>query len=212
MPDQPTITMNEIIHAAVRRDLARAEAALRAFPDGDRQRAADLKRAWDFLSEMLHEHHVGEDENVWPYLRTLGEIDPELADVMESEHVEMAAAMARASAAMNQLAAEATSDAAETAAMQVAAAAAVTDGHLVHEEEAVMPLVVARRETPEWKVVEKKLRSAVPDAGPFIAWLQDGMKPEVAAALAGTIPAPVRLLLSRVKGRAYHRDIAPVWR
>ena len=145
MPDQPTITMNEIIHAAVRRDLARAEAALRAFPDGDRQRAADLKRAWDFLSEMLHEHHVGEDENVWPYLRTLGEIDPELADVMESEHVEMAAAMARASAAMNQLAAEATSDAAETAAMQVAAAAAVTDGHLVHEEEAVMPLVVARR-------------------------------------------------------------------
>ena len=99
MPDQPTITMNEIIHAAVRRDLARAEAALRAFPDGDRQRAADLKRAWDFLSEMLHEHHVGEDENVWPYLRTLGEIDPELADVMESEHVEMAAAMARASAA-----------------------------------------------------------------------------------------------------------------
>ena len=30
-----TITMNEIIHAAVRRDLARTEQALRAFEDGD---------------------------------------------------------------------------------------------------------------------------------------------------------------------------------
>ena len=42
-----TITMNEIIHAAVRRDLARAESALRSFPDGDRSRAEALKRAWD---------------------------------------------------------------------------------------------------------------------------------------------------------------------
>jgi hemerythrin-like domain-containing protein len=207
-----TITMNEIIHAAVRRDLARAESGLRAFQDGDQQRAAELKRAWDFLSEMLHEHHVGEDDNVWPYLRTLGEVDPELADQMEAEHVQMAAAMARASAAMNQFVAAATEDSAGTAADAVAAAAAVTDRHLEHEEQAVMPIVVAHQETHEWKVVEKKLRGAVGKAGPFIAWLQDGMEPQFARALSGTIPGPVRLILSRVAGRSYHREIAPVWR
>jgi hypothetical protein len=26
------------------------------------------------------------------------------------------------------------------------------------------------------------------------------------------VPAPVRFVLSRVFGRAYHRDIAPIWR
>src|SRR5689334_25236811 len=99
-----TITMNEIIHAAVRRDLARTEAGLRSFPDGDRSRAEDLKRAWDFLTQTLHDHHVGEDEHIWPYLRSLGDVQPALADEMEAEHVEMAASLARASAAMNEFA------------------------------------------------------------------------------------------------------------
>jgi hypothetical protein len=41
-----TITMNEITHAAVRRDLARTEAALGGFREGDRERARALQTAW----------------------------------------------------------------------------------------------------------------------------------------------------------------------
>jgi len=207
-----TITMNEIIHAAVRRDLARTEAALRSFPDGDRSRAEGIKRAWDFLSQTLHDHHVGEDEHVWPYLRTLGGVDPALADQMEAEHAEMAAALHRASAAMNEFVASAGSASAEAAAESVAAASGVTARHLDHEEQAVMPLIVPQMQTPEWKAVEKKLRGSTGEAGAFFAWLQDGMAPEIATALAGTVPAPVRFVLSRVIGRGYHKEIAPVWR
>ena len=207
-----TITMNEIIHAAVRRDLARTEAALRSFPDGDRSRAEGIKRAWDFLSQTLHDHHVGEDEHVWPYLRTLGGVDPALADQMEAEHAEMAAALHRASAAMNEFVASAGSASAEAAAESVAAASGVTARHLDHEEQAVMPLIVPQMQTPEWKAVEKKLRGSTGEAGAFFAWLQDGMEPEIATALAGTVPAPVRFVLSRVIGRGYHKEIAPVWR
>jgi hemerythrin-like domain-containing protein len=208
-----TITMNEIIHAAVRRDLARTEAALRAFPDGDRPRAEALKRAWDFLAQTLHDHHVGEDEHVWPYLRSLGGVDPALADQMEAEHVVMAAAMSRASASMNEFVASASQTSAETAADSVAAAAAVTAHHLDHEEEAVMPVIVAQMHTAGWKAVEKQLRTGnAGDAGRFFAWLQDGMEPAIATALAGTVPAPVRFVLSRVMGRRYRREIAPAWR
>ena len=213
-----TITMNEIIHAAVRRDLARTETALRSFPDGDRARAEGIKRAWDFINHTLHDHHVGEDEHVWPYLRGLSGddpalVDPGLADEMEAEHVEMADAMSRASAAINALAADPTSAAATTAAESVAAAGLITGRHLDHEELAVMPILVPRMETPEWKAVEKKLRGGSPaEAGRFFAWLQDGMEPDIAAALARTVPAPVRFVFSRVIGRGYHREIAPVWR
>jgi hypothetical protein len=106
-----TITMNEIIHAAVRRDLARTEAALRSFPDGDRSRAEAIKRAWDFLTQTLHDHHVGEDAHVWPYLRSLGGVDPALADQMEA------------------FVASADAGSAETAADSVATAAGVTTRH-----------------------------------------------------------------------------------
>ena len=39
-------TMNTIIHAAIRRDAARFDAALATLPDGSQQRAEELSRAW----------------------------------------------------------------------------------------------------------------------------------------------------------------------
>ena len=30
--------------------------------------------------------------------------------------------------------------------------------------------------------------------------------------VAGVVPSPVRWVMSRVFGRSYHREIAPVWR
>ena len=37
------------------------------------------------------------------------------------------------------------------------------------------------------------------------------MTDEVRAFLGSTVPAPVRMILSKVFGRGYHREIAPVW-
>ncbi len=49
--------MNQIIHAAVRRDLARTESALRALREGDTARAAEIQRAWGALWGQLRHHH-----------------------------------------------------------------------------------------------------------------------------------------------------------
>ena len=49
----PTMSMNKVIHAAVRRDLDRFVAALAAFPDGDAERAAGLGRAWANFDALL---------------------------------------------------------------------------------------------------------------------------------------------------------------
>ena len=37
------------------------------------------------------------------------------------------------------------------------------------------------------------------------------MTDEVRAFLGTTVPGPVRTILSKVLGRGYHREIAPVW-
>lgn len=207
--------MNAIVHAAVRRDLARMEAALRGFPAGDQQRARGLQRAWSTLWNQLHHHHVGEDTHVFPYVRGLGPdvLDPALVDAMESEHEAMSESMQRATAAIDALAADASAANAAAAVTAVATAAQVTDGHLVHEETDVVPVIAARVETPEWKAVEKQLRKGnLRDTGEMFAWLQDGAEPQVQQSLGALVPAPVRFVLSRVFGRSYHREVAPVWR
>lgn len=205
--------MNQIIHAAVRRDLARTEQALRALSDGDTARAADIQRAWGALWSQLRHHHELEDVHVWPYVRGLGEVEPAVVDEMESEHAMMGAACEAATVAIDAVAADPTSALANAAADAVAAAAELTNAHLEHEESAITPVIKGHSSSPEWKAVEAEFRKGgLFHAGEFFAWLQDGGDPEALAALRSTLPPPVLLILGRVFGFSYHRRVAPVWR
>jgi hypothetical protein len=211
-PTTPPMTMNRVIHAAVRRDLARLDAALGSFRDGDRARARGLGAAFANLRAQLTHHHEGEDGHVWPALGGLG-ADAELLRTMETEHEAMAAALADADAAVATFVASASAAGAAAARTALSRARTVTEQHLAHEESDVEPLLVQHEHTPEWKAVEKALRSLPPgDAGRFFAWLTDGMEPQHRAYLRSTVPAPVVAVLSRVLGRRYHREVAPVWR
>ena len=53
----PRMSMNKVIHGAVRRDLDRFREALDGFGDGDHERAAALHRAWINFDAQLTEHH-----------------------------------------------------------------------------------------------------------------------------------------------------------
>lgn len=207
------LSMNEIIHSAVRRDFRRFEAALRSFPEGDSRRARQLRRAWETVDRQLHHHHQSEDAHVWPYVRNLGVADPALLDAMESEHEAMANGLDAVSAALDTLVTYPTAARAAAAGDVLTETARVTERHLEHEETEVMPIIAARVDTPEWKAVEKQLRKGpLSLSGELFAWLLDGGDPATHDALARSVPAPVRFLLSKGFGRSYHREVAPVWR
>lgn len=205
------MTMNRVIHGAVRRDLGRLDAALAAAPDGDRERAAALRNAYAYLQGELVRHHEGEDDLIFPMLGRLGAA-PELLAAMEDEHHTMAEALQSTRSAMERYADSGAAAAAQAAREQVVRAREVVGAHLEHEERDLEPVMIAHSGTEEWKGVEKQLRRQPPRvAGPFFAWVQDGMDAAERRYLESTIPAPVRFLMSRVFGRSYHRDIAPVW-
>ncbi|WP_134738614.1 hemerythrin domain-containing protein [Nocardioides sp. 503] len=207
-----TMTMNRVIHAAVRRDLDRLESALAAFPDGDAERAAALHRAYAQLRDQLHHHHVGEDTHIWPMLAGFG-VDAGLLAAMESEHHAMAESLTSVAEALDALAADPRAALAATARVRVADAREVVGQHLTHEEDALEPALLPYLDTPEWHATEKKLRTAPPRvAGEFFAWVQDGMAPEHRAFLHASVPRPVTFVLGRVLGRRYHREVAPTWR
>lgn len=205
------MTMNRVIHGAVRRDLARLESALAAAPDGDRARAGDLRNAYAFLQGELVRHHEGEDDLIFPMLARVG-ADTGLIGEMEDEHHAMAEALQSTRVALERYADTGSAADARAARDQVEQAQEVVDQHLTHEERDLEPVMVAHAESDEWKAVEKQLRRQPPRvAGPFFAWIQDGMGHEEEAYLGSAVPAPVRFLMSRVFGRSYHREIAPVW-
>jgi hemerythrin-like domain-containing protein len=205
------MTMNRVIHAAVRRDLARLELALESAPDGDRARAAQLQRAYANLFDELKHHHEAEDRWVFPMMSKLVDDQALLAE-MDAEHHAMAEALAETAGAMQRFATSGSAHDAARARESVIRTQAVVGNHLDHEENEFEPLVDPHLESAEWKEVEKKLRSQpLGQVGRFMAWLQDGMEPETRRYLRSAIPPPVLFLLGRVVGRSYHREIAPVW-
>ncbi len=208
------MSMNQIIHAAVRRDVARTERALRALPEGDAARARQLQVAWGNLVRELTHHHESEDDLVWPFLLSRG-VDAGLMETMEAEHGAMKQALADAGRAISEVVAEPTAGVAGAAADTMSRSSAVINDHLEHEERDVEPLVVPFEDDPEWKAVAKKLRpQALSDAGSALAWMQDGAGAgeRESTALRAAIPAPVVAVMTRVFGRRYAREVAPTWR
>ncbi len=206
-----TMSMNKIIHAAVRRDVSRTEQALRALPEGDRDRARQVQRAWEHLVKQLTHHHEAEDALAWPFLLSQG-VDPDLMAAMEGEHAAMKEALARGSAAIDGVVFDPTVARAAGAADEVARSRTVIDAHLAHEENDVEPLIDRYGDDPEWKAAEKGMRpSRITDAGDALAWMQDGAGAQETASLRAHIPGPVLVVLTTVLGRRYRREIAPIW-
>jgi hemerythrin-like domain-containing protein len=206
------MTMNRVVHAAVRRDFERLESALGSARDGDVARASQLDRAYANLHRELTHHHEGEDQFVFPFLARAGG-DPDLLKAMDDEHQAMADALAETRSAMAAYGSSGSARDAENARASVARTRVVVDRHLSHEENDLEPLLEPHLQSAQWKRVEKQLRPRSPAvAGRFLAWISDGMTDDGRAYLRSTIPAPVTSLLGRIAGRAYHRDIAPTWR
>ena len=208
----PNLTMNRVIHAAVRRDLDRLTTALGEMRDGDRDRARALERAYANLRAELTHHHEGEDTHIWPMLAGVG-VDKGLLDAMESEHHAMAEALAETAGAMATVAASGSAADAAAAHASVARTREVVERHLQHEETELEPQLTPHLESREWKAVEKKLSRQPPGvSGRFFAWLTDGMSDEHRTFLKQTVPSPVVTVLARTFGRRYYTDVAPTWR
>src|SRR6476659_2019711 len=126
------MSMNKVIHAAVRRDLDRFRRALDVLPDGDRDRAAALHRAWVNFDAQLTEHHEGEHEIAWPALKAIGIDGPTIAS-FDDEHDKMAADLAATGAAMETFRRTASRADADVAADAMDRLHTTTLTHLDHE-------------------------------------------------------------------------------
>lgn len=205
------LTMNTVIHAAFRRDLARFDEALAAFP-GSQDRADQLWAAWDNYAHQLHQHHDDEETIFWPAMRELG-ADESLVGDLDGEHQRMSAGLEAATTAMKALHQHPTEDNARTARDAVSAFGAILTDHLAHEERDLEPFAATKlKGSPQWKTTQSAVRKAHKGkTGTFIAWLSDGADADARAGLAREVPGPVLFVIRKVGGRDYQRRIASVW-
>lgn len=204
--------MNRVIHAAVRRDLSRFEAALRALTPGDQDRARQLSRAWENFQWQLDHHHHSEHDIVWPALRSYG-FDTGVLEQMDAEHELMAAALEESGHAISALVAGPDASSRDRALGAVRRLREVTVPHLEHEEGELEPLLMGPFEhSAQAADMNKRLRAGGPQrAGTMLSWLADGAGPAETEALHKMVPAPARLLFTLL-GRSYRREVASVWR
>lgn len=208
----PIDSMNKVIHAAVRRDLARLDSALATVSDGDRSRATALGRAWTNLRTQLHHHHTQEDTILFPAMQRLG-VDSSLLATLEGEHDVMSRALDEIDAAMRSYATSASAADGAAAHDAVRRGTPVVENHLAHEEAELEPLLQPHLESVEWRMAMRELRrQPVKQVGWFFAWIDDGASEDARAYVRHELPAPLRFVFARGLGRGYTRRVAAAWR
>jgi hemerythrin-like domain-containing protein len=203
--------MNRLFHDALRRDLDRMIGALtsaRARPES--QRAA-LAEHVTLVLDLLHHHHTGEDEGLWPLVRHRA---PDLAaqlDTMEAEHASVARSIGSTRTAAARYAASADPAAAERLREAITHLRDVVLPHLEHEETEVMPRVMRALSERDWSALarrEVRTRGSFAMAGTGLVWMIDGLEPQRRAEFDRQVSAPFRWLVSARYGGAYRRRTA----
>jgi hemerythrin-like domain-containing protein len=206
------MSMNRVIHGAVRRDLDRFTEALSTLGGGGERRVEQVSTAWANFQDQLTRHHSGEHRIAWPALRKAGISDGVLTQ-FDAEHERMAAALESAGEAMRSLRGTPSAERVNAARDAVAALRATAAEHLDHEDAELEPFFSEHEHTPEMKQMRRAFQReyTLPETGTYFAWLQDGASSDELAGLRQTVPRPVVSIISRVFGGKYRRTIAPAW-
>jgi hemerythrin-like domain-containing protein len=138
------------VHQCFRRGLGEARSQLGYIDDGDADRAGFFA---DYMSELLwllHAHHEGEDELLYPRLVERAPSESELWARMDEQHSAVAARLESANEATADYRASARRHEAEVLADQCESLWGVLSPHLSQEEVEVLPIAADYITPEEW--------------------------------------------------------------
>jgi hemerythrin-like domain-containing protein len=203
-----------VVHTALLREFRLAPGAVTRVLPGAQRQAAAVGRHIGFLCGLLHHHHTGEDEHLWPPLRgRLPASALPLLEAAEAQHAAIEEALGRVTAALRLWTGSPDAATRDTLAGALRILHALLAGHLDAEERTLLPLAAAHLTEPEWLAIGEAAVAALPkSAMPLVVGMfaYEG-DPEVLAAMLQSAPALVRLVIPRVAPRVYARRAARVY-
>jgi hemerythrin-like domain-containing protein len=214
-PSAPADTrMMGIAHEALRRDLRRARGVLTGSPSPARAQREAVAAHLVWMMQFLHDHHVGEDEGLYPFVRERDPATTVLLDRMHADHRVVAPAIARVETEAGGYRGQ---DGASWHERLLAALDDLEDvllPHLRREEDEVMPVVSATITDGEWRHIEHMhfvKPKSLAQLGREGHWLLDGLGPDERRRVTDTIPPIPRFVLLHGFARAYRRHLAACW-
>jgi hemerythrin-like domain-containing protein len=195
-----------MFHDMFRREFPLMPGLVRAVAVGDLERAQIIVEHIGVANAVLHAHHSGEDENVWPLLleRAPTNIAP-VVQLMESQHAEIASANSEildAAAAWSSRATIGTRDALAAMLDQLLSPLYV---HLGAEEDSIVPLMETYITAAEWSRIASE---GAANIGPQTLLLGFGMviydaNPEVVDITIKNMPDDVRPVIRQLASEAF---------
>jgi iron-sulfur cluster repair protein YtfE (RIC family) len=185
-----------IAHAGMRIEYGRLAAVARTASDPEHMALVEDQVA--LVTELLHNHHTAEDEEVWPRLRARApHAVPEL-DRLESEHEVLDPLIARAADRTTPL---------RDRADALAEMHTLVNAHLDREESVAVPLILEHFTRAEWDaLVDRADQEMTRRRQPLIfGWLASCGTPEQRSAALATVPAVARLLFRWFWWPSYRR-------
>ena len=194
-----------IVHRMFRRESALLPQLVAAVAGGDLAHARAVAGHAREVFDMLHHHHVGEDELLWPRLSERAPLHAELAR-MDSQHQGLAVLLEQGAAAFTawQHAPTAPSSTALTELLQQLSGE--LNEHFDEEESAVLPIVERVITAAEYQELGQRGLVSIPLARRLImlGYLLEDTTPQERTVLFAAIPRPVRLAY-RLIGVHQHR-------
>ncbi|MFE3030305.1 hemerythrin domain-containing protein [Streptomyces canus] len=194
-----------VVHRVFRRESALLPRMVRAVPDGESARAAQISAYLTDYVSGLHHHHTLEDELIWPLLRARAADAEALVARMEEQHGRIDSSLEAVEVWAPQWRGSADSVAGQELALALEEHRLALLDHLDDEERLVLPLVAEHLTVDEWDLVGRRgLENLPKDKVMFAigAILEDATEDERAYFL-GKAPLLGRLVWKLVGRRQY---------
>jgi hemerythrin-like domain-containing protein len=185
-----------IVHRQFRRGYDEAARLVRAATSPSSERVTFLADHIDFGLALLHLHHEGEDELLYPKLIERVPDQASMTERVEHEHELIKTALGAASAACAAWRVRPSAETAEALAASLDDLNSITQPHLDDEEQKVVPLAAVTLTQQEWDEMGKHAVAQMAKNKRSIAFgmLLEPLDESDRVHMMKTLPAPVRML------------------
>jgi hemerythrin-like domain-containing protein len=200
-----------LIHRLIRREFGLLPKLIRAAATNVTRAKLIARHATEML-DFLNTHHSGEDQLVWPLLRSRCALDEALINRMEEQHEAVAGAVTSVAAELSGWAGTAELGAGERIATTLESLNAVLNAHLAEEESQILPLVATHLGQAEWDALADHGFAAVPGRRRLVmlGHMLEEANPSERAHMMLKVPPPARLAYRVIGRRQFARETAAI--
>jgi hypothetical protein len=181
------------IHDAFRRAFADAPGQLAGIEEGDTERAQTVAGYLGDVLWLLHAHHHGEDELLYPLLVARTPENGDLYARMEAEHAAIVPGIEAGQKAAERFGRSASSDDREALAGACRSLLGDLAGHLSEEEAEVCPVAARAVTAEEWAALPMHVMSQYKGTRPWLLFglVFESMPDEIRDHILASVPPPV---------------------